>query len=481
MTEAALLATILEEYSTDEPRQEKSAAEIRLEQIVLGKESDFEDVLRTAQKQKAYTEDIGEPETADEVAGEEADTAAWHDEDDDDLIAVAREKRYKRFRTTDEQFVSANVLSKRMRNEYQTNLPTPSWATRRPKMGADGPTSALTTSTGSYIDRESERLPLKGFDVKRLTNLNYENPAKKIVHAVEFHPRERVGLVGSFEGHVTLFDVDGKTNPKKMSVFFDRFPVSCAHFLNGGDEFLASSRDHPHMYVFDVGSQKSVRIPWNKAIAEKGFKSFSVSPDHTVMAFPARDGSIHMLSGKSKEWLYSLKMNGSTAAVAFSGDSRHLYSIGDAGRVHVWDLAARKCQTTFMDDGCVSGTAIAGSPNSEFVAVGSNTGVVNVYETRSVLHGKTVPVKTVLNLTTSITCLKFNPTSELLAMGSNYTHAGLKLLHLGEMQVVANFPELNQKIRKAEIVDFSPLSGYMALGNDKGEALLYRLGHYKGY
>jgi U3 small nucleolar RNA-associated protein 18 len=235
------------------------------------------------------------------------------------------------------------------------------------------------------------------------------------------------------------------------------------------------------MYIFDLMSEKTVRIPWNKAIAEEGFKHFCVSPDSSLMAFPGRDGNIHILSGRSKEWLYSLKMNGSAAGVAFSGDSKQIFSVGDAGKVHVWDLAARRCSTTFMDDGCVSGTAIAVSPNNGFLAVGSNTGVVNLYDRQSVLQGKTKPVKTVLNLTTSITSLKFNPTSELLALASSYTHGALKLLHLGEMQVVSNFPQLNQKIRQAEIVDFSLNSGYMAVGNNKGEALLYRLNHYKTF
>ena len=213
--------------------------ETRLENVIFGKDSDFEDVLRTAQKRSAFTEDLEEDESGPET--ESTTPAAWHDDDDDDLIAVGDEKRYKRFRTSDEHHVSASVLSKRMQTEYTKNLPTPAWATTT-RPSSEQATSSLSTSTGAYVDKKSTRLPLKGCQVKRLTNVNYESPAKGIVHALEFHPTSQVAMVGSFGRNITLFQVDGKANPKLTSVFFERFPVSCAHFLNGGNEFLASSK-----------------------------------------------------------------------------------------------------------------------------------------------------------------------------------------------------------------------------------------------
>lgn len=223
----------------------KSEAEIRLEHIVLGKDSDFDEVLQTARKRRTFTEDLGKKPEEPEAGEPEA---AWHDEDDDELVAVGEDKRYKRFRLSDEKYVSANVLAKRLRNDLEKNLPSPAWAERRPAGGIgaerkqDGPTNALSTSTGAYIDRESERLPLKNFSFKHLTNLNFENPARLIAHAVEFHPTAQVAMVGSFDRTVTLFEVDGKHNPKLTSVFFKEFPVSCAHFLNQGNEFLTSSK-----------------------------------------------------------------------------------------------------------------------------------------------------------------------------------------------------------------------------------------------
>lgn len=236
------------------------------------------------------------------------------------------------------------------------------------------------------------------------------------------------------------------------------------------------------MHYFDLLSEKNVKIPWSKALGDGGFKRFAVSPDFQTVAFQGRGGQIHVFSGRSKEWMYTVKMNGSVEGLAFTEDSTQLLSIGDLGKVYFWDLKTRKCSHTFMDDGCVSGTTIALSPDNSFVAVGSNTGVVNVYRRRDcVVSNAPKPVKTVLNLTTGITSLKFNTTSELLALASNYVHGAVKLFHLNERQVVPNFPELNHKVRQAECIDFSLNSGFMAIGNNNGEALLYRLNHYKGF
>ena len=88
-----------------------------------------------------------------------------------------------------------------------------------------------------------------------------------------------------------------------------------------------------------------------------------------------------------------------------------------------------------MDDGCVNGTALAASPDERFLAVGSNTGIVNLYDAKTTLSGNPLPLKVIPNLTTAITDLKFNPSSEILALASNYHSNALKLFHTGHLQV----------------------------------------------
>ncbi|XP_055353312.1 U3 small nucleolar RNA-associated protein 18 homolog [Paramacrobiotus metropolitanus] len=464
---------------SESPGRDKSDTERRLEQLVFGNSTDFEQILdRNLKQSLAITEDLVPNADLSEESGERL--AVWHDTDDEDnFVDVAKQRRYKRFKTAEEKRVSAGTLSQRLRNEYEKNLPTPAWAAQ-PKSGRDiseeDPTTSLSSATGNYIDKRFEKLKLKNFVCQRVTNLNFEQPAKGIIHAVEFHPAAQIGLVASFGRSATLFQVDGKANSQLKSVFFERFPISCCHFLDEGNQFLVSSKLHSHMYYFDLPSEKTIKIPWNKAIRDESFKSFVVSPDGSSVAFLGKEGNIHLIDGRSKEWIGTLKMNGMVNSLSFSGNSQHLLSIGDAGEVYIWNVKSRKCVTKFTDNGCVVGTAVAVSPNDRFVAVGSNTGAVNIYaENDCFSKAAPLPVKTVLNLTTSVTSLKFNSTSELLSLSSNYLHGASKLLHMEKMQMIPTFPELNHKVRKVECVDFSVNSGYFALGNNMGEALLYRL------
>ena len=107
----------------------------------------------------------------------------------------------------------------------------------------------------------------------------------------------------------------------------------------------------------------------------------------------------------------TLKMNAASRAVAFSSDGLTMLSSGGDGRVYVWDVRQRRCRHVFVDEGCVKSTALAVSPNGQFVACGSDAGVVNVYEAATCYSAaQPKPVKAVMNLTTAIDSLKFNHT-----------------------------------------------------------------------
>ena len=116
-------------------------------------------------------------------------------------------------------------------------------------------------------------------------------------------------------------------------------------------------------------------------------------------------------------------MNGRVASVAFSPDSKTLYSFGSScwrravraligagqGKVCVWDVAARDCVHVFDDEGTLHGTTMALSADGQFIACGSDSGVVNVYAVRSAMQSRAPkPLKTFLNLTTAITGIAFN-------------------------------------------------------------------------
>ncbi|KAJ2172494.1 U3 snoRNP protein, partial [Coemansia sp. RSA 520] len=87
----------------------------------------------------------------------------------------------------------------------------------------------------------------------------------------------------------------------------------------------------------------------------------------------------------------------------------------------------------------------------------------------------------VSNLTTAVHGLRFNHSAEILAVYSRKKKDQLKLVHLPSATVFSNWPGSNSHLGHVQCVDFSPKSGFMAVGNDAGKALLYRLQHYPTY
>lgn len=67
------------------------------------------------------------------------------------------------------------------------------------------------------------------------------------------------------------------------------------------------------------------------------------------------------------------------------------------------------------------------SPNDQLLATGSSVGTVNIYKL-PISSNNPTPIKTVMNLVTSITILKFNASSEILAMASGDKPNALKLV-----------------------------------------------------
>jgi U3 small nucleolar RNA-associated protein 18 len=100
-------------------------------------------------------------------------------------------------------------------------------------------------------------------------------------------------------------------------------------------------------------------------------------------------------------------MNGSCNSTCFSGDERFLFSAGDQADIYHWDLRMRKCVAKVADEGAFHTTAI--DVVDGHLATGSKMGSVNIF---SIEDGEIQkkPAKTVMNLTTSITDLKFGPT-----------------------------------------------------------------------
>lgn len=154
-----------------------------------------------------------------------------------------------------------------------------------------------------------------------------------------------------------------------------------------------------------------------------------------------------------------------------------------------WNVRSRRCVERFRnEDGTITSSLAA---TSNFLAVGSESGVVNLYTekySRSSPYGgnsgiglnavERNPLKSIMNLTTSADSLKFNDDGQILALSTKRETNGLKLLHVPTATVFSNWPTSKTPLKYVWSMDFSPGSKYFVVGNDHGKCLLYKLKHY---
>jgi U3 small nucleolar RNA-associated protein 18 len=115
--------------------------------------------------------------------------------------------------------------------------------------------------------------------------------------------------------------------------------------------------------------------------------------------------------------------------------------------------------------------------SSKTLAVGAESGVVNLYSEYASREPK-LPLKSIMNLRTSADLVRFNHDGQILAMSTRRERDGLKLLHVPSNTVFSNWPTNKTPLKYVWSMDFSPQSRFLAMGNDKGKCILYKLNHY---
>lgn len=372
-----------------------------------------------------------------------------------------------------------NFYASKLKQKYNTLIGTPSWAELNKKENDEDDDHEILRTVGHLQKKKSSGLSKDLLEYKKFPTINSAtNNEGQIIQCLEFHPKLSVSLVAGTSGVVSLFSIGGDVNTKLHSFKLKNWIVSSVHFTPDGTEaYIASKKNHNYC-VYDLvkAEPKLVQLP--KAIKRPSF--FKLSSDGKYIATSIGMDEVYIICAKSKELLRSLKNNTNIVSVAFNSTCDKLYCYGVQGEITVWDLPTFKALSKFQDQGCVSASTLETSACGRLLATGSGEGIVNVYEMSNLTSPYPMPLKTVSNLRTRITDITFNGTSEILAISSSYYPNAIKLLQLPSYHVFQNFPnKLN--LYQVQKVSFSPNSGYMAIGNNKGHAFLYRLKHYKNY
>jgi U3 small nucleolar RNA-associated protein 18 len=247
-----------------------------------------------------------------------------------------------------------------------------------------------------------------------------------------------------------------------------------AAFLGTTGTVIVSGR-RSYFYLYDSVAGKVDEVPRLVGRPEKSLERSFAAPDGRTVAFIGNDGYVLLFDVHNKTIKKTVKLNGSVRSICFQGDDEVLAS-GSDGDVYRWDMrgGSRLPLERFSNqDGSITSTMAA---SSRTLAVGSESGVVSLY---SEIKGRSKePLKSIMNIRTPINRVCFNPDGNMLAMSSQMEGDSMKLVHVPTGTVFSNWPTANTPLGYVWSTSFSPGSKFLAIGNDKGKCLLYKLQHY---
>lgn len=397
--------------------------------------------------------------------------ARWQDPDDEHLqVDLSTSDRLKKF-IAGTSVVSGTQYTERLRAFY-ASMHQPSWTA--PATSVDKKSLAgLLTTTKSILSSHSSRLLPTVLDISPLPNLNSEAPSKSCITALEF--QGNLALTGGMDKKLRLFRVGETQSTCETTAYFKDLQITAAHIGNG-QVYVSGKR--PFYYVVDVAGSVVTRVPVVLGFEKAALERMQISPDWKTLGFLLSSGQIPFVSTQSHKLLFQLQMNSSCLASAYLSDTE-LLTAGEEGDVYSWDLRMRRCVRRFHDEGNIAVTALAAS--EKYIVTGSTAGVVNVYDRlgEEFTNEAPVPVKTLGNLTTTVDGLAFNASGEVLVMWSRWKKAAARLVHMASLTVFANWPDVRGSgLSYPFAACFSEDSRYVGVGNDSGQALLFKLNHY---
>ena len=181
---------------------------------------------------------------------------------------------------------------------------------------------------------------------------------------------------------------------------------------------------------------------------QRSMEHFKLSPCGRWMGLVGttkKGGTVNVLNAGTLQWVCQVRVEGPGAAdLSWWGDGEGLTLLGKGGEAVEYCMAERRVVDRWIDDGGVGITCVAmGGKRSGFgvgevglgpdrwIAVGSESGIVNVYDRSAWKRGEMVqrpePVRTLMQLVTPTSHLLFSPDGQMMVMGSQWKRDALRL------------------------------------------------------
>jgi U3 small nucleolar RNA-associated protein 18 len=440
--------------------------------------------------------------------------AAWADPDDEELqVDLTVRNRTKKLRRFDaEATVTGVEYEKRLRDQFVALHGSASWAEERPAISDDDSSSddedtglneLPATSARPIVDSASRGLRPGKLDIKALQRVEIPalatekaNPEKTVsekaavVQSLQFHPDSELMLTAGLDKTLRIFSVDGTDNTKVASYFFKNFPISGAAFTPDGSQILLTGRGFK-MWGLDVRTGEPMHIQHHSSLQHEKFSGLITGPcpsdaptlrANQMYAVQGDAGSLLICDVASKQPIRTLRMSVPGVAAVFSSERDVLYSADKDCTIYEWDLGTGRCKQRLKAAWATGIESLAfrrvtPHASTPVLAVGTVSGNIDLYDV-GMPTISAEPWKSIGNLTTMVTSLRFHPEGEVLLGASKFKKDSLRMMHCATATVFQNWPTMKTPLNRVTSVDFSRQGGLVAMANERGKVLLYQLRHY---
>ncbi|KAL8943315.1 MAG: hypothetical protein Q9216_001158 [Gyalolechia sp. 2 TL-2023] len=474
----------------------------------------------------------------DRESSSDGSNAAWHDSDDERVtVSLQTNPRLRKLRDyEDEDLVDGKVYTKRLRRQFERLYPVPDWVIQARSKGdiyanrhrtlvasqdsSQGPSSEdemsvdsdelsapplaeLFQQSDAFIRSDpatqgvKRKLRPEVIDMQRTKDVGVAQPSA--VTSLDFHPHHPLILSSGPSSTISLHHLSPlppNPNPLLTSLHVRSTPLTTSLFRppNGTKVLLSGRQRYFHVWDLSSGQVNKVSRIYGHQSEQKSMERFKLSRcgrwTGLIGSQRKGGGSINILDAHTNQWVAEVRVEskGGVADFEWWGDGEGLTLLGKAGEAVEWDGRQKKIVGRWVDEGAVGTTVIAmgghGSGPKDiggdrWIAVGSSSGIVNIYDRTSWKGGffpaNPKPIRVFDQLTTPTSHLVFSSDGKLMVMASRWKRDALRLVHLPSCTVYKNWPTSSTPLGRITAVAFSPSSETLAVANEQGKIRLWEI------
>lgn len=372
--------------------------------------------------------------------------------------------------------------------------------------------SLVQTTSSAQKGPMRRKLRPEVLDIQRTKDITAKGPSS--VNSLQFHHYYPIILLSGPSSTVSIhhiFPQPPTPNPLLTSLHVKNTPLYSTAFRPPASDqpsldsetkiYLSSRRRHIHTWSLNSGNVTRISRPFTSTphlrSTQRSTESFRLSPCGRYIGFigSARKGGgyVNVLSATTTQWLCTCRIDsrGGVADFAWWRDGNGFVVAGKNGECSEYDVRECRVLGRWMDEGAVNTTVIAlggcsGANDGRlggdrYVAVGSSSGIVNIYERKgwntddAGVPPRPTPLRTLPHLTTPTSHLHFSCDGQMLVMASRWKRDALRLVHLPSCTVYRNWPTDKTPLGRITSVALSPDGSLLAVGNEQGAVRLWEI------